>query len=252
MASFKDNFSKQSDLYMKYRPHYPVELYQFLASLTEDHDLAWDCGTGNGQAAVGLAAFYNKVIATDPSEQQIRNCLPHEKIDYRLEKAENNSIKPDTVDLLSIANALHWFDFDTFYAEVRRVLKNNGIIAAWAYGYPTVTPEVDVIIQDYHNHTLNDYWLPENRYSEEEYRTIPFPFQQISCPVFFSEKMMTAGDFVGFLNTWSATQRFIDKNNYNPTDELKNDLVAAWKGNDSEKKVTWKLSLKAGRVRLRN
>jgi len=247
MISFKDNFSKQSDIYVKYRPLYPKELYSFLASLTEEHELAWDCGTGNGQAAIGLSEFYKKVVATDPSEQQIKHCIPKENIKYLVEKAEQSSLPSHSADLLTIANALHWFDFDAFYKEAKRVLKNNGIIAAWTPGLPAISPEVDKLIRHYHDEILDPYWLPENRLIEKEYSTIPFPFELIKSPEFFYEKTMNLDEVTGYLNTWSATQRFMTENKYNPTELLKNDLLQIW--NDGlEKKLRWKLILKVGRV----
>ena len=248
MATFKDNFSKQSDIYLKYRPHYPIELYTYLSSLTKEHQLAWDCGTGNGQAATGLAEFYKQVIATDPSEQQIKNAIANNKVKYLVEKAESTSINSNSIDLLTIANALHWFDFDAFYKEAKRVLKNKGVIAAWAYGPPSVSPEVDKWIMHFHNEILDAYWLAENRLVEKEYTSIPFPFQPISCPEFFSEKEMNLYDLIGYLNTWSATQRFITERNFNPTDQLLDQLKMVWKDPYAVKKLKWKLTLKAGRV----
>jgi ubiquinone/menaquinone biosynthesis C-methylase UbiE len=244
---FKDHFSTQSDIYVKYRPHYPKELFEYLAALTNEHDIAWDCGTGNGQAAIDLASFYSKVIATDPSEQQIKNAIPNEGVQYIVEKAENNSIVTKSVNLITIANALHWFDFEIFYKEVNRVLKKNGVIAAWAYGLPFISAKTDKIIKHYHDHTLSDYWLPENRLVEKEYVTIPFPFKEIKSPVFSYEKKMNLDDVIGYLNTWSATQRFIMENNFNPTEKLMNELLPFWKDKE-EKIVTWKLILKAGRI----
>jgi ubiquinone/menaquinone biosynthesis C-methylase UbiE len=247
MMIFKDNFSKQSDIYVKYRPHYPTELYSYLSSLTEKHELAWDCGTGNGQAAVGLSAFYNEIIATDPSEQQIKNCLPNQRVKYLVEKAESSSIQSNSADLLTVANALHWFDFGAFYKEAMRVLKKNGIIAAWTYRLPVISPEADKIVEQYHYRTLNGYWLPENGLVEKEYATIPFPFKQISSPEFFCEKVMDLKDFIGYLNTWSATQRFIQENKFNPTEPLEKELSDVW-DTDSKKQVTWRLILKVGKV----
>ncbi|MEO8148236.1 MAG: class I SAM-dependent methyltransferase [Bacteroidia bacterium] len=248
MTIFKDHFSRQSDIYVKYRPHYPESLYAYLSSFTNEHKLAWDCGTGNGQAAIGLAKVYDKVIATDPSEQQIKNCIPNEKVKYLVEKAEHTSIESNSVDLITIANALHWFDFDTFYKEANRVLKYNGIIAAWSYCLPSVSPEIDEIINHFHYITLNDYWLPENRLVEKKYATVPFPFEQIDSPVFYSEKIMNLKDFISYLNTWSAVQRFIDINKFNPTEELQIEIMKIWNKTDAEKKVTWELTLKVGRV----
>lgn len=244
---FKDHFSNQSDLYVKHRPHYPLELYAFLSSLTEKHDRAWDCGTGNGQAAIGLALYYNKVIATDPSQQQINNSFHHEKVQYLVEKAEYNSIESGSIDIVTIANALHWFDFDLFYKEVNRVVKENGVVAAWAYELPTICAEIDKLVHEYHYETLGKYWLPENWLVVEKYETIPFPFQQIDCPHFSSDKHLKRSDFIGFLNTWSATQRFIKENKYNPTDALSDALKEFW-DDDCEKLVRWKLVVKIGRV----
>ncbi len=247
MKPFKDNFSKQSDLYVKFRPLYPTGLYAWLASQTPDCGLAWDCGTGNGQAAVGLAGFFRQVIATDPSAAQIANCLKHPKVLYRVEKAESASSENHSVDLLTIANALHWFDFDVFYKEAARILKPGGIIAAWAYGLPFISKEIDTVIRNYHDQTLGNYWLPENRLVENRYQTIPFPFATIDAPEFEYEKPMRLDEIGGYLDTWSATQRFIDQNGYNPTEKVLRELSKTWDGEDA-KTVTWKLILKIGKT----
>lgn len=247
-TTFKDNFSKQADLYVKYRPHYPRELYAYLSSLTPAHTLVWDCGTGNGQAAIGLAELYDNVIATDPSEKQIANCLPHPKVSYRIEKAEASSLASHSADLLTIANALHWFDFGAFYAEARRVVKPGGVIAAWAIGTPAVSPDIDTIVQHYHDITLNDFWQAENRLVEKKYTTIPFPFKQVSAPEFTCTRSLNLPDFIGFLNTWSATQRFIEKKGYNPTEQVLKELQNVWGEAADQKMLRWELILKVGRV----
>lgn len=249
MATFSDHFSKQSDIYARYRPTYPDELFSYLSSLTEEHTLAWDCGTGNGQAAISLSHFYDQVTATDPSEQQIKNATPNNKVTYLVENAENNSLLSNSVDIITIANALHWFNFDSFYKEVHRVLKNNGVIAAWSYALPKITPDIDVIVKAFHNGPLGKYWLPQNRLVEKEYTTIPFPFELISAPSFKSKKNMNLEDLIGYFNTWSATQHFINENNSNPTMKLKEELSGVWGDAHSEKQLTWNLVLKVGRVR---
>jgi ubiquinone/menaquinone biosynthesis C-methylase UbiE len=248
MEVFKDNFSKQSDIYVRYRPHYPVDLYAHLSHLTENHELVWDCGTGNGQAAIGLSMFYHHIVATDPSEQQIKHAIQDEKVTYLVEKAERSSLKPESVDLVTIANALHWFDFDAFYTEVHRVLKPTGIVAAWAYGVPSISPEVNPIIHRFHYHTLDAYWQAENRLVEKDYTTIPFPFEEIKSPTFYYEKPMNLVELIGYLNTWSATQRFIEKNRFNPTEQVYNELKKVWPNDNMEKMLTWKLVLKVGRI----
>lgn len=247
MEPFKDYFSRQSDIYVRYRPLYPPGLYAYLASLTDQHHLAWDCGTGNGQAAVDLAAYYNKVVATDPSAKQIENAIAHPKVEYKVEKAEHSGLKNASVDLVTVANALHWFDFNSFYREVRRVSKQRAIIAAWACPTPHIEPEIDKIIFNYHDNILNDYWLAENRLVENEYRDIPFPFETVETPAFSIEKMADLDGVMGYLNTWSATQRFIERNGINPAGEVQEKLLEVW-NDGSEKKLVWDLALKVGRV----
>lgn len=244
--TFKDNFSTQAEYYARYRPHYPDALYSALAELTKDHALAWDCGTGNGQAAVGLAAFYNHVIATDPSDSQLRHCIPGNRISYRVEKAEHSSLADASVDLLTIANALHWFDLDVFYQEASRVLKPAGVIAAWCYGNPAIDTATDTIIMHYHDEIVGPYWLPESRIVEAEYKDIPFPFTSLPMPAFYCERSMYRSDLVGLLRTWSATQKFIDANGVDPLPGIERELAAIWPDGEL-RRASWKLTLKVGR-----
>ena len=248
MTTFKDNFSKQSDLYAKYRPHYPSALFAFLASLTPKHQLAWDCGTGNGQAALGLTEFYDQIIATDPSKQQIKNSLTNHKIEYRIENTENSSLAHQSADLISIANALHWFQFDSFYKEARRVLKPEGILAAWCYRIPSISEDIDKVVQQFNDEVMDEYWLPENRLVDKDYSTLPFPFKEIICPHFYSRKNFTLHEFIKYLTTWSAIPRFIEKNKFNPLGDFEKKLKQVWLNAEEEKTCTWKITLKAGRL----
>jgi ubiquinone/menaquinone biosynthesis C-methylase UbiE len=243
---FKDHFSKQAGIYSKYRPGYPKELYSYLSSLAESHELAWDCGTGNGQAAIGLAAHFQKVVGTDPSSEQINYAFVKENVEYRVEKAEQTSLPDSSADLVTIANALHWFDFDQFYPEVKRILKPGGVIAAWAYVPPFIAPEIDILINYFHDVELNDYWIAENRYAEAGYKTIPFPFPEIQAPAFQSKKEMSLIDFREYLCTWSAVQRFMNTNHYDPTEAFISKLLPAWGDPLKEKDVSWDLVLKIG------
>lgn len=245
---FKDNFSQNPALYAKYRPRYPRAMYTFLAGLTMKHNIAWDCGTGNGQAAVDLASFYDRVIATDPSEQQIRHAIPHEKITYRVERAEQNTLARNTADLVVVANALHWMDFGRFFSEVNRVLKDDGIFAAWTYRLPLITPVIDDMLRRFHYETLAGFWQPENELIEQEYATIPFPFSPVETPCFFLERTMNLDDFTGYISTWSATQRFIAAKHADPTVDLKNELRKEWA--HREMPIRWELILKVGRKNL--
>ena len=247
MKTFIDNFSKQADSYQKFRPSYPSELFEFLSSLTSEHQLSWDCGTGNGQSANSLTNYYEKIFATDPSAQQIDNAKLHKQITYKAETAENTSLENKTVDLITVAQAVHWFEFDNFYSEVKRVLKQNGIIAVWAYGLPTINNSVDEIIKHFHDNIVGEFWQAQNRLIEKEYKTIPFPFEQISTPNFYIKKELTFFDILGLLKSWSATQKYIDKHHQNPIDLIENELLEIWGEKEIEKSATWKLILMVGR-----
>ena len=239
-ATFKDNFSTQAQLYAQYRPHYPHELYAALAALTLHRILAWDCGTGNGQAAIGLAALYQQVVATDPSKQQISYCIANDRVVYRVEKAEHSSLKDASVDLLTVANALHWFDLDVFYKEADRVLKPG------CYGNPSVDAATDRVVMRYHDEVVGPYWLPESRIVENEYRGLPFPFTAVPMPTFFCERTMSRSDLIGLLRTWSATQRFINANGFDPLVAVEEELASVWP-DEASRKASWKLTLKVGR-----
>ncbi|MDQ0594387.1 ubiquinone/menaquinone biosynthesis C-methylase UbiE [Chryseobacterium ginsenosidimutans] len=249
MNTFKDNFSKQAEVYLKFRPTYPQELFEFLSSLTSEQKLAWDCGTGNGQSAVKLADYYEKVYATDPSVEQIKNAIHHDRVTYKVENAETpSSLEDNSVDLITVAQAIHWFDFDKFYTQVRRVSKPNGIIAVWAYGTPTINEELNNIIKDFHDNIVGEFWLPENKLIDMEYSTIPFPFQELKTPEFFIRKQVTLSETLGHLRSWSATQKYIDKYDINPIDTLSKKMQEYWKDTDNQKEMTWKIILKVGKI----
>ena len=244
---FKDHFSKQAELYLKYRPHYPDALYDCLAQQCTNHELALDCGTGNGQAALGLAPLFAQVIATDPSEQQLNLAIPHDKIKYLAATAEALPLPNNSVDLLTVANALHWFNLDLFYAEAHRVLKPGAVIAAWCYGTPLHGSAIDEVVAYLHNTILDDYWLAENRLVERQYRTLPFPFKELDTPHFKIEKPLDFNDLVGLLNTWSAVQRYKDRHGTNPVSQIEDQLLSLWGDKDEPKLFTWELSLRLGR-----
>lgn len=246
MENFKDNFSKQSAAYQKYRPSYPKEMFTFLSSLATNHNLAWDCGTGNGQSAVSLANYFKKVYATDPSAEQISNAALNPKITYKVEKAESSSLINNSVDLITVAQALHWFDFEKFYSEVKRVLKPEGIIAVWTYSLPKISSEIDKIILHFHDNIVGEFWQKENQLVSEEYKTIPFPFKEIKTPSFLFQKEITLNDLKGLLMSWSATQRYKDQKGSEPLLAIENDLQNLWRNVDETKLATWTIFLKVG------
>lgn len=245
---FRDYFSDHADLYAHTRPSYPAALFDYLAGLALGHDLAWDCATGNGQAAVALAERFQRVIATDASQAQIEEAMPHERVDYRAEPAEATSIPAESVDLVTVATAVHWFDFERFYVEVQRVAKPGGVIAVWTYRLPSVRPDIDPILNTYGNETLDGYWPPRIRFINERYRTIPFPFKEIRPPKFTIETTWDLPHLIGFLRSWSGTSRYIDKTGQNPLSPLVPQLESAWGDPEMKRTVSWQLFMRVGRV----
>lgn len=246
--NFKDNFSKLSAVYAKYRPAAPSELFDFLATLTPEHELALDCGTGNGQAAVQLAKHFRQVVATDPSAEQLRFATQHERVDYRVAKGEDAVLEPNSVDIVTVSQALHWFDFDAFYAEVKRVLKPNGILAVWAYPLPLIEPQIDQLIRHFHEDIVGPFWQYENRMIDKAYATIPFPFERLDTPAFVIHKDFSYDDLIGLLYTWSAVLKYREHHGSDPIAIIREELLALWGEPYLEKKITWPVILKVGRL----
>lgn len=243
--SFEDHFSKHSQLYAQHRPHYPEEIYTYLASIAPENSLAWDCGTGNGQAATGLANYFDKVYATDASAEQISRAYPNPKVDYHVEPAEHISLEDCTVDLVTVAVAIHWFNLDAFYREVRRVLKPNGILAAWTYSFTEISPEIDVLVRQYYYEIVGEFWPERIHYLEEEYKTLPFPFEEIVAPAFVMKVDWDVNQYAGFLNSWSATQRYKEQKGHHPLDRIWDQFSAAW--GSGSRLVQWPLHFRIGR-----
>ena len=255
-ASFIDHFSKQADDYARYRPLYPATLYEYLASLTPEHERAWDVGTGNGQAAIGLAQHFRSINATDPSERQIALATPYDRVTYRVALAKDSGLDDQSIDLITAAQAVHWFDLDRFYAEARRVLRSpdavsgkpHGILAVWCYGLTEITPEVDRVMASFYRDVLGEFWPPQIHWVDEHYRTLPFPFDELTPPEFVVEARWTLDDLFGYLNSWSATQKFLEARGYEPLGHVRNDFTAAW-GTEHDRVVRWPIYLRVGQTR---
>ena len=244
--TFKDHFSKQAADYAKFRPRYPHEMFEYLGSVAPRRQLAWDSGTGNGQAAVGLASVFDRVIATDASEKQISNAEPHERVEYRVAPAENSGIQSATVDLIMVAQALHWFDLPRFYEEVPRVLKSKGVFAASAYKFFHITPEIDPLVNHrYYDKVVGPFWPPE-RTLVEKFEELPFPFSEIQTPSFEMIAQWNLEHLLGYLRSWSATQRCIAAKNRDPLEIIAGELRAAWGDAKEPRRVVWPLTLRVG------
>lgn len=248
--AFKDHFSSHAADYARYRPHYPAELYAALAARCEDHALAWDCGTGNGQAAVGLAAHFDRVVATDASAEQIAQAEPHPRVTYHVAPAPRSPLAGASADLVTVAQAIHWFDVDAFYAEVRRVLKPGGALAVWTYGLQRVAPEIDPLLDRFYRAIVGPYWPPERRHVDAAYRTLPFPFAEESLPVPPMTMDWTLDELLGYLGTWSASQRYLRATGEDPVAQIREDVAAAWGEPGAARRVTWPLYIRLGRKAL--
>ena len=243
---FKDHFSGLAAEYAKFRPHYPDELFEHLASISPRHELAWDCATGNGQAALALASHFDCVIATDASEQQIANAQPHNRVEYRVAPAEASGLTDRSIDLVTVAQALHWFDLPRFFAEAKRVLKGDGVIAVWAYTLLRISPEIDSIIQHFYRETTDPFWPPERRLVDAGYRSIEFPFEELSPPKFMLRTRWNLDQLFGYLRTWSATKKFIAAKGFDPVDNLATEIRPFWSEPESPRETTWPLHLRVG------
>lgn len=250
MKSFHDHFSGVADRYADFRPRYPAKLFEFLATLVPRHALVWDCAAGNGQATVDLATRFDRVIATDASREQIASATPSPNVEYRVAPAEQSGLAASSVGLITVAQAVHWFDLPAFYAEVNRVLVPEGVLAVWTYGMNLVEgEEINGLIQEYYSKTVGPYWPPERKLVEEGYRTIPFPFAEMTPPAFHMEARWTRPQLMGYLGTWSATSRFLKAKGYNPLEPLEEKLKHGWPEAEAARLVTWPVALRVGRRR---
>ena len=245
----KDNFSNHAAVYAAFRPVYPVELYDFLLSLVPERNRAWDCGCGNGQVAGVLSDYFNQVDATDISQKQLDHAIKKPNINYQLAPAEKVDIAPASIDLVTVAQAIHWFNLDAFYKEVHRVCKPGSVIAAWCYSLLTINDQLDQVIQHLYADTLGDkYWDAERRLVEEQYQTIPFPFEEIDAPKFSIRVSWTFEHLIGYLNSWSAVQHYIRDNNENPVEKIATELRDGW-GHTENQEVVFPLFSRVGKVK---
>ncbi|MEM6522963.1 MAG: class I SAM-dependent methyltransferase [Bacteroidota bacterium] len=225
----KDNFSKQAEGYSKFRPSYPQELYEYLIRRCSALDLAWDCGTGNGQVASVLAHRFGQVIATDISQAQLNLARKAENILYQLTAAEESGITSNSVNLITVAQAIHWFDFDAFYKEVVRVAEKDCLLAYWAYDLPRINTKIDRSVVHFHDKVIGPYWDLERGYWRKKYKNIQYPLRSFEKKTFTFRESWEFKNLQGYLNSWSGVQHYIDKNGQNPVFEALKPLQESWK-----------------------
>lgn len=243
-TEFADHFSGHASLYATYRPRYPGTLYDWLASVAPGAELAWDVGTGNGQVAQGLVTRFARVIATDPSSKQLANAEPHARIKY-IESKYASGASPGAVQLVTVGQAIHWFELEAFFSEVRQVLTPKGIVAAFAYAHSRVTPAIDAIVRRYHDVTLAGYWAPEHHLIHAGYKTLAMPIAEIAAPSFELCEEWSLAQYLGFLRTWSSTQKLLAAGGEGRVLALEAELTEAW-GTVRTRQVMWPLVMRAG------
>lgn len=244
--NFKDFYSKQAKEYSKYRPTYPDELFLFLNSIVLNHDTALDCAAGNGQAARGLARYFKNVVAVDASREQTKNAFKCPNVKYLVAKAEDTKVETGSIDLVTIATAIHWVELDLFYNEVKRVLKDDGVFAVWTYSTASkIDPKIDEVINSFSKNILNKHWDVGIK-KVWNFDELDFPFEELESPDFEIKREWTYEDYLNYMFTWSSTQNYIQTNNINPVDLLNDNLKKVW--GESKKEVIWKIKMKAGKL----
>lgn len=247
MTEFKDHFSTLATDYASYRPRYPERLFADLAAICPGHELAWDCATGNGQAAEGLARHFSTVRATDASAAQIAAARGPANVVFAVAPAEASGLADASADLVLVAQAAHWFDLPAFYAEVERVLRPGGVLALLTYSGVRINAALDPLLQEYHQVTVGPYWPPERAHVENDYRTLPFPWPEIPFPAQTMTAEWGLDQLMGYLGTWSATARFREQQGLDPLPALRARLLPLWGDPEKALAVCWPLPVRIGR-----
>ena len=246
---FPDHFSGVATSYAAFRPQYPVALFVWLASVCQRHEMAWDCACGSGQASGPLASNFDLVIGTDASPTQVAGAEADEKTRFVVAESKLAPLAGGTVDLVTVAQALHWFVGETFFAEVRRVVRPGGVFAAWAYGMPRIDSEpVEKVVHDFISVSLEPFWPPEIRMVLDGYASIDLPFEELKAPAFEMKVEWTLARFLAFVRTWSAVGRYVEERGEDPALQLATRLEELWGGEEDLPPISYRLDLRAGRV----
>ncbi len=248
IVSVQDHFSGVAAAYAAFRPDYPTALFDWLAAVSRRHELAWDCACGSGQASRPLASRFALVVASDASAIQVAMAPPTEGIRYLVAPAEPAPLATGAVDLVVVAQALHWFEGESFNAEVRRVVRPGGVFAAWTYGLPHFLSEgVEQRVHRFIGDVLGPYWPDEVRHVLDGYSHLDIPFAEIDAPRFEMRVDWTLERFLAFVRTWSGVRRYVDERHEDPVDRLTAELAHFFGNAGGTEVVSWRIELRAGR-----
>lgn len=245
--SRNDHFSNFAATYSAYRPTYPSELFDDLAALTPSSEHAWDCATGTGQAALSLANHFDQVTATDVGAGMITHATPHPKITYTVGNAEAPDLANASIDLITVAMALHWFKRDLFWISCQRVLKPDGVLAYWGYGLPEIDPAIDAVTQNYHDEKVGRFWPPDRAPLMNMYRKIDPPADRLLEQDYTMEAEWELENLVGMLDSWSTTHRAWEETKHDPIPAVAALLSVIWGDRKTKRTVRWPLKLHAFR-----
>lgn len=246
-SSFPDHFSAVAGAYADFRPRYPDALFDWLAAAVDHHRLALDVATGSGQAVAGLVDRFTQVLACDASAGQLAHMPAWENVETRCEPAEQLSAADDSVDLLTVAQALHWFDHPRFFAEAMRVLRPGGVMAAWCYQqFTSDDAALDLVLETYYHDVVGAYWPPQRAWVEQGYATLDWPFAELPTPAFTLEADWSRAQLLGYLGSWSATRLAGEATGRDPRAAIVPALERLWPDGET-RRLRWPLKLRAGR-----
>ena len=248
--TFQDHFASRAGAYARFRPRYPPALFDLLAALPEQRRTVLDVGTGSGQAAVALAERFDRVIAIDASAAQLANATPHPRVEYRVARAEETGAPDGSIDLVTVAQAAHWFELDGFYREVRRVAVRGGAIALWSYDEPVVVGDAaaDALLQEFSRVTMGPWWPFDRARVGLGYATLPFPFAEVAIAPMTLEQEWTRDQLAGYVRSWSSVSRYVADQGEDPVVAFERDLARTWPDPEQRRRIEWPLVVRAGRL----
>jgi SAM-dependent methyltransferase len=247
MPRFSDHFGAAARSYADFRPHYPAALFGWLRSVTPGGQRAWDCGTGSGQAAVPLTAYFSEIVASDPSTAQLANAARAPGVSYVAMTAEHTALRSGSVDLATVAQALHWFDRPRFFAEVDRVLRPGGTLAVWSYGRLDVDPAVDRHLGHLYLDVLGPHWPSERSLVDSGYAGIALPYPELPAPDIAMDAEWSLDQLGGYLSSWSAVGRYRAAVGADPLPAFLRDVADAWGDPAARRHIRWPLVVRAAR-----